>query len=531
MNYLKYRCIFRGPGKLAVGGNAYSYGDEFVLPADQAQKLASQKYLENGTLEFLGEVDENTLSLSSNFVGYMEGIQGTAKRNYLPMSSFDIDISDNVWDNGENTLAFGNYYPRKKMALGKILTKVGAFPSPHNSGFLYIHNRCSLIVTKSSEGFGCDATQITSDAYMDNNGTLGSLGLPESGTVIDSLVYAQDTLYVGYSSKFANVYVYMTSTNVDEAEISSIKYWNGSSWTAFNSVYDGTSRSGVSLGGNGFIAWFEKPENWNKYDAVASAHSLVNSETALTNNVYWVAITFTSGVDSYDLDADVEISSIYVPNEDVIAEVSLSSFYGGGNEQPDKFTSVVKSDAGVLSEVSTTAAPILLNWTMDDTDAIYVGFDEKFGGIGAIIGATKNAASRTLTASYWDGASWVSLSATDGTSSGGKTLAQDGTITWNNQLMWQKAAASSTLLGDTPPTTTSTDELFWVKITVSGALTSNFDLHQLYILRSTIVPIEVIIGANTALQPEDYINVYIGEDQVYGTALSGVSLKFIGADI
>jgi len=537
MNYFKYRCTFRGPGRLGVGGNTYAYGNEFVVPANEANRLVSQTYLEQGFVEPLGEVDENGVALSSNFVGYLEGIAGTTKRNYMPVSTFNVNVANAAWDFPVDSLVMGEFQPKKKMSLDKIVAKVGQRAAPdNNAGFLYIHNRGSLLVTKGDFGSG---TQVTTNAYIDDNGTLTSLGLPDTGTAVDSMVYAQDTIYIGHTFKFDNVYIDMTaSTNVDQAKINVVKYWNGSSWTSFENVSDTTSRSGVSLGGNGRIAWFEKPENWDRYNATASAHSTVNSGTKLTDNVYWVAITLTSAVNSYDLDADVEIERVYVPGDEVLAEVSLPTFVGGGNEQPDKFTSVVQQDGGVLTEVSAVAAPILVNWTMQAaaTDQLYVGYTQPFGGIGFIIGATVNANAVAASADYWNGVEWVNLaSAADSTDSpGGTSFAQDGTIIWDAPGIpsdWRKYAADSTLLTATPPATTSTEELYWVRVTVDGAVTNLFDIHQLYIVGALSVPVEVNIPENTDLQPSDKVNIYLAEDEVYQSSLAGVSLEFVGMDI
>jgi hypothetical protein len=49
----------------------------------------------------------------------------------------------------------------------------------------------------------------------------------------------------------------------------------------------------------------------------------------------------------------------------------------------------------------------------------------------------KNTAAATLTAKYWDGDSWESLSITDGTSDGSATMAQTGLITYTMPTNWE----------------------------------------------------------------------------------------------
>ncbi|MDD5006353.1 MAG: LamG domain-containing protein [Candidatus Omnitrophica bacterium] len=52
--------------------------------------------------------------------------------------------------------------------------------------------------------------------------------------------------------------------------------------------------------------------------------------------------------------------------------------------------------------------------------------------------STANTETSTLTVKEWTGSAWASLTATDNTSSGGKTLAQTGTVTWSSTASTSK---------------------------------------------------------------------------------------------
>ena len=105
---------------------------------------------------------------------------------------------------------------------------------------------------------------------------------------------------------------------------------------------------------------------------------------------------------------------------------------------------------------STAVAMALLT-----TDALYVGFHGKFASRYIQVN-TANTTASVLTVQYWNGSAFTAVDdLLDQTSSGGKTFAQSGFISWQNKLDW----AISTQTG------IDTDvSLYWIKLTVSADL-------------------------------------------------------------
>lgn len=99
-----------------------------------------------------------------------------------------------------------------------------------------------------------------------------------------------------------------------------------------------------------------------------------------------------------------------------------------------------------------TGVPLSSLSTLALGEALYLGADEKFGGVAVDMSAAVNSNAATLLVEYWNGTKWVSLAATDGTASAGATFAQDGLVTWTMPAAgaWAKAQLSDGLAS--PPT-------------------------------------------------------------------------------
>ena len=83
--------------------------------------------------------------------------------------------------------------------------------------------------------------------------------------------------------------------------------------------------------------------------------------------------------------------------------------------------------------------------TLAAGDALYVGSHVQFAGVNVDVdGSHPNGTSSVLTVKYYDGTSgaevWTDTSDTDGTISSGKTMAQDGSVTWTVPSAWSKAS-------------------------------------------------------------------------------------------
>lgn len=128
------------------------------------------------------------------------------------------------------------------------------------------------------------------------------------------------------------------------------------------------------------------------------------------------------------------------------------------------------SDAAQDADTGTRVALGGLS-TAADGDYVYAGSHLPFSGLRVDV-QDVNAVASVMTVNYWNGAAWVTTSATDGTAPGGATLAQDGSITWTVPATWR--AETLVKINDPAPgryVPYRDQKLYWVRIQVSAALT------------------------------------------------------------
>ena len=123
--------------------------------------------------------------------------------------------------------------------------------------------------------------------------------------------------------------------------------------------------------------------------------------------------------------------------------------------------------------------------TAANSDFIYVGSHIPFRGVRVIIGNTNAGSASVLTVKYRKSDNtWADISVTDGTSSGGKTFAQTGNVTWTLPTDW--IARSLVSIGDTTlvaPAILNEPEMYWTRwetdvvfdstVTATGMLAMN----------------------------------------------------------
>lgn len=102
----------------------------------------------------------------------------------------------------------------------------------------------------------------------------------------DSLSFAMttsDAFYVGYKEKFQSRYFFLSTVSAGSATVT-VKYWDGTAYTAFDDVIDQT----LGFTRNGFISW-TLPENatWEKV-----------AQSGVTEELYWIKITVSATLTS-----------------------------------------------------------------------------------------------------------------------------------------------------------------------------------------------------------------------------------------
>jgi len=115
---------------------------------------------------------------------------------------------------------------------------------------------------------------------------------------------------------------------------------------------------------------------------------------------------------------------------------------------------------------------------MTSSDYLYVGGQEPFNAIKLSLANGENQTnSVTLSAEYWDGSQWKSLTITDGTQISGKCLNQTGFIRWTSPSDWR----------DCSPLSHALTQAWWVRLKPSGTLSSTVSVTE----------------ARIAIQPDD----------------------------
>jgi hypothetical protein len=100
------------------------------------------------------------------------------------------------------------------------------------------------------------------------------------------------------------------------------------------------------------------------------------------------------------------------------------------------------------------------------TDRLYLGFEGEADGFAVFMRDAFNAIASVMTVKYSGPAGWTALTASDGTSSSGKTFAKSGRVTWTIPTDWQRTEVNGT------------DELLWIEVSISVALTAGTKASQ-----------------------------------------------------
>ena len=114
--------------------------------------------------------------------------------------------------------------------------------------------------------------------------------------------------------------------------------------------------------------------------------------------------------------------------------------------------------------------------SLQTTDFLYVCFSRPSGGVYFdVVNANGNAATATAEYLLARGFTAVTIS-TDGTASGGATLAVDGAMVWTTPTDWQKGSLRDILGGTTAP---EEPIGYWCRISVSAALDAATSIQQI----------------------------------------------------
>lgn len=154
--------------------------------------------------------------------------------------------------------------------------------------------------------------------------------------------------------------------------------------------------------------------------------------------------------------------------------------------------SVNAQDGSASTLVTLSALPTFANG-----GAVYIGSHLMFRGmVATVVGANGNTA--TLAVKYWTGSAFSTITPTDGTASGGKTLAATGNITWTVPTDWARQTLASIFQSlDTPKLvfTNTQIPLYWLRCDVSAALSATVTLSGLQALNRSTAYGEIVDGS------------------------------------
>lgn len=151
------------------------------------------------------------------------------------------------------------------------------------------------------------------------------------------------------------------------------------------------------------------------------------------------------------------------------------------------------STSSLINDMTDRSSTTGTGTVMDSSttsDYLYLMFNDVIGGLRVVM-KSANASSANLTAAYrQNDNSWHSLSITDGSASGGATLAQTGSITWTAPTDWKAISLNSAATNangvpsaSSPPGNDPSGAMgFWLRLSWSGALDSDTEIQDIWSL-------------------------------------------------
>lgn len=188
-----------------------------------------------------------------------------------------------------------------------------------------------------------------------------------------------------------------------------------------------------------------------------SAWGSGTSTTQINSTTDWV-----SDSDTVTTDADAAYVRVILNSlDDTVSAFDNIQIIGTGSKTVyrDGYEQVRNNDTG---------SSIIFVQAAAATEQAYIGFRRPIDGVYLYLGSTKNSVAATMSVAAIRNGTWTNVSGlSDGTASSGKTLAQNGAITWT--------ANSS---DDPYVVETTTDQLYWYRFTVSANITDGVEVYR-----------------------------------------------------
>ena len=159
-------------------------------------------------------------------------------------------------------------------------------------------------------------------------------------------------------------------------------------------------------------------------------------------------------------------------------------FYDASNSAGARFESASGSGVSLTQDLTDRDTGTGTGTAMDSSttsDFLYVCLSDVSGGLRAVIGSANGSAAGLDVEYRKNDDTWAALADTDGTDSGGATLAVTGSITWTAPTDWKRA-----ILGGPSGIVTDADappiEGFWLRLSWDAALDSDTEIDEIWAL-------------------------------------------------
>jgi len=239
---------------------------------------------------------------------------------------------------------------------------------------------------------------------------------------------ADDKLYIGCDTRFGKIVVDVFVANTTGVTMAA-ECWDGIAWVALT-ITDGTASGGATLAVDGNIT-FTIPVEWSRGCDADSAKYIDTS-------LYWVRLK-TAGAGT----TNGKVAEFSIATQDLSRSPSEARRYQALN---------------LIGENSNDES----GFTLLSAGRLFIGFSKQGTGVYFDLHTANNNAA-TMAAYYWNGRNWTSVTITDGTASGGATLAQDGLISWTTPVLWEPGT-------DVPEGQYLDQDLYWICMIPSADL-------------------------------------------------------------
>jgi len=337
---------------------------------------------------------------------------------------------------------------------------------------------------------------------------------------------------VGSTRPLSGVRLYIRTPNASASSLT-IKYWNGTAWTAVSGKSDGTVSGGVSLAQTGFVTWNDTVGTarvrylegrllyWYHFEMSAGTASIyqctLKSKPQSVKDI-WDGVYRTPGMVqvlrggewmNYTLNAYTETPAGWYPTDD-----GSGDGYGNGNLYPGYYVqfSLISNDSPAM-----------------------IGFEEPMVGLrldmlSILFDTVNNYHQGHSVVKYWTGASWVETESkfdttTDTSCSPPKPFYKSGVISWNPPDDEQKKDEFGSVLyyyrlGMTPGHGSAKRQDIWVD-TIRGIPAPN-EFPQAYVFPFHFQGRAMLCGLSGETNRIDYSmahspDVWNGDDSSFGS--------------